>query len=133
MCLLVIEDFPLHFQFKVLQEGCWQKLNFNDTTARSHAAKDKWLLLANPWIQRFAMASSSKMHTRTPLKFSGRASWASEKRACCEWKEGVPSSSKINVRQIPMDCSQKCELQNYASITGIPWLSEPYWIFLSAI
>ncbi|CAN6482905.1 unnamed protein product [Victoria cruziana] len=105
-------------QFKVLQEGCWQKLNFNDATARSDAAKDKWLLLANPWIQRFAMASSSKMHTRTPLKFSGRASWASEKRACCEWKEGVPSSSKINVRQIPVDCSQKRELQNYASITA---------------
>ncbi|XP_031497705.1 cold-regulated protein 27-like isoform X1 [Nymphaea colorata] len=106
-------------QFKVLQEGCWQKINFDDTSARSDAAKDKWQLFANPWIQHFATASSSKMHTITPSKFLGKASWEAEKRTCYEWNEGVSSSSQINVGQIPADCSRKHVLEIYGNTTEV--------------
>ncbi|XP_043714326.1 cold-regulated protein 27-like [Telopea speciosissima] len=43
-------------QFKVLWDGCWQKINFENTQPQSIVATDHHGLSKNPWIQHFRCA-----------------------------------------------------------------------------
>uniref|UniRef100_A0A2C9U0I8 Cold regulated protein 27 n=1 Tax=Manihot esculenta TaxID=3983 RepID=A0A2C9U0I8_MANES len=43
-------------QFKVLQDGCWKKINFRKTDSHVNMANEPHGLLINPWIQHFKSA-----------------------------------------------------------------------------
>jgi hypothetical protein len=55
----------INFQFMVLRDGCWQKINFERKDNLLDSTADSHVVLGSPWIRHFT--SSGKQRTERSL------------------------------------------------------------------